>query len=281
MKRLYNEGIDYDDYFDCDYEEIKIDKFIKICTVNEKLIISKRLSKILGFTKRSKTLRTLAITQCAIGDEGAAIISDCSAHNTSIRELELSHNLITNKGAIKIFKSTEFNSVLQSLNMLCNKISDDGALAARECLKNNSTLLKLNIARNDIKDDGIIAICDCLKSNATLQHLSMPFSYLIGDKVASKFSKSLAENKALNTLTIDCLFCFYNCFIILSAMYDNHTIVTLTLTIEHSNFSTSERYALQTEVEEISIIRRSQNIDTLDVIFLDKMYHPVFYQTKL
>ena len=134
-------------------EEIEIDEFIDVHTVDKILIISKRLSNILEFTKKNKTLRTLVITQCAIGDEGAAIISDCIAKNTSIRELDLSHNLIYNKGAIRIFKSIEVNSVLQSLNIYCNKLSDGGALAASECLKINSTLMKLNIAKNDIRDE--------------------------------------------------------------------------------------------------------------------------------
>ena len=55
----YYEGIDCNDYFD--YEETEIDNFIKVCTVNEKLIISNRLSNILELRKRAKRIGVLQL----------------------------------------------------------------------------------------------------------------------------------------------------------------------------------------------------------------------------
>lgn len=91
----------------------------------------------------------------------------------------------------------------------------------------------------------------------------------IGVEATYKLSESLAVNSALNTLAIDGICLFDDCFIILSAIHNNHTMITLTLPCYI--LSTNEYYALHTEIEKINIIRRSQNIDMLNVIFFDEL----------
>jgi len=225
-----------------------------------------KLSEIIEPIKQNRTLKTIAITQCRIGDEGAAIISDCITHNTSIRELDLSHNIIADEGAIKIFKSIEVNKVLQSLDVSYNEISDDGVLAASKCLMNNSTLLQLNIAHNKMRDDGVVAISDCVKVNTMLQQLSMTTG-TISDITTDKFAEALTVNLALHTLTIENGKSNFFNDAILSAMYDNSTMMKLTLP---STITEEKCCVLRNEVERINMVRRSQEIDMLNVIFFVK-----------
>ena len=245
-------------------EDFKV-KFNELINVAADKIISKRLNKILRVIKENNTLKTLAITCCKIGDEGAAIISDCIAHNTSIRKLDLSHNFITNEGAAMIFKSIEVSKVLQSVDISYNKMSDDGALAASECIKNSPTLLQLTIAHNDLHDIGVIAISDCLKVNTTLQQLSMTTD-TISDEAINKLAAALKVNESLNALTIQHGYSDSFNATILSAMYSNSTIMKLTLP---SDRTTEEWCVLQNEVERINMVRRSVEIDMLDVTFFE------------
>jgi len=254
-------------------EESKI-KFTELMSQAVDQTISKRSSTAIDCVKGNRTLTTLVIAFCEIGDEGAAVISDCIMHNTSIRELDLSLNFITNEGAVKLFKCIEAKKMLQSLNLSCNKISDDGALAASEYLKNNLTLLRLGMAHNDLQDDGVIAISDCLTTNTTLQQLSMTIKK-ISKKTTNRFATALARNKILHELSIT-KYGYSETLhdTIVSTMYDNSTMMRLTLpfTID------VERCILQNEVEKINIIRRSQEIDMLTVIFFEDLSEPFHYR---
>ena len=130
----------------------------------------------------------------------------------------------------------------------------------------DTTLLQLSIAHNDLHDDGVIAISDCLKTNTTLQQLSMTTD-TISDKVTNMLSTALTGNEALHTLTIEDGYSVSFHDTILSAMYGNSTMMKLTLPT-----TTEEKCCvLRNEVEKINILRRSQEINMLNVIFFEDL----------
>ena len=219
------------------------------------------LIKMIESIKFSTTLQTLVIIDCGIQDAEATIVSDCLKHNTSIREVNLSWNFITSKGAVEIFKAIEVNSAIHKLNISTNNISDDASSAINECLNNNTTLQYLNICDNNIYHDANI---DGLKNNTALQKFYMNVCFSCTN--AHKLAAILKTNSSLHTLVVQSkgkhdTFPFVK--VILSAMYDNSSVILLTLPFNKKE----ELDILKNEVELINIERQIKSISVINVIF--------------
>ena len=78
----------------------------------------------------------------------------------------------------------------------------------------------------DLHDDGVLAIGDCLTTNTTLQQLSM-ITGNIGGETTNTFAASLAVNLSFNMLSINYGYSHSFNDTILSAMYDNSTVMKL------------------------------------------------------
>lgn len=100
-------------------------------------------AKILATT--NKTIRTLSMRDCQMGDEGAIAL----AASPTITTLSLPYNNIGPEGA----KALAANKILTGLFLPDNQIGDDGAKA----LATNDTLINLDLSRNEIGDDGAMA----------------------------------------------------------------------------------------------------------------------------
>ena len=265
------------DLYGCNFTniELKLHGSVHYCDDNKKSECPQNLHdhhedhteimKMIESIKVSTTLHTLIINNYLIQDEGAEIICDCIAHNTSIRELDLSRNSITSKEAVKIFKAIEVNKVIQKLDISHNEICDDGALAISECLNSSTTLHHLNVEYNDMCHEGIMVIIDSLKNNTALLGLHMDIIYTTADKLAAMLKvnstlRSLSIKNVTSKRQVD-TFSFNRT--ILLAMYDNSSVTLLELPVEIDR----ERCVLQNEVENINIERRIQATPTIDVYF--------------
>ncbi|XP_065883961.1 protein NLRC3-like [Dysidea avara] len=216
------------------YYEHYINKFEDFTTVH-------RMSKIINAVKVNRTLKTLIIIHCGIGDARAAVISDCITHNTTITQLDLSWNLITSKGAVDLFKTIQFNTTIQKLdvshNEICSKLCNDGIIAISDCLKDNTTLHDLCVTTPDISDQASQHLASALRENLSLHTLSF-----------HQYHRQL----------------FSFDMIILSAIYYNKTLMKMTLPYPCLSF---DFCVVQNEVERINMKRRRQEIDTLNVHF--------------
>ena len=237
--------------------------------------------------KMNKILQKLDICSNSISDDGAAAISDGLKCNISLQELNMSLNKITSEGAKMIGEAIKVNTTLQKLNIANNSISDDGAAAISdglkcnislqeldtsynnitskgakmiaEAIKVNKTLQKLNIA-NSIYDYGADAISDGLKCNISLQELDMSYN-----NITSEGAKMIAEAIKVNTTLHTLYLSQYNNdalsvnMTVLTAVYHNNTLMTLTLPFVHGD----DKRLVRSEVEKINKERTRQGISTL------------------
>jgi hypothetical protein len=101
---------------------------------------------------RSTSLHMLIAVECAIGDAGAAAL----AHNATLTMLDLTDNLIGDAGASEFAR----NETLDTLYLAYNAIGDAGASA----LARNTTLRRLYLFWNQISDAGVDAFAEALEA---------------------------------------------------------------------------------------------------------------------
>ena len=72
--------------------------------------------------KRNKSLRSVSLYRCTIGDEGAAHLSEAIRLNTTLESLSLFNNDIGDEGGQRLVNALERNDTLQKLELRCNPI---------------------------------------------------------------------------------------------------------------------------------------------------------------
>lgn len=80
---------------------------------------AKKLSEAL---KKNKSLRSVSLYRCNVGDEGTVHLSEAIRHNTTLEFLSLFHNNIGNEGGQQLVNALEQNDSLQKLELRCNPI---------------------------------------------------------------------------------------------------------------------------------------------------------------
>ena len=183
--------------------------------------------------KVNKILKKLDICNKSISDNEAAAISDGLKYNISLQELNMSYNKITSEGANMIAEAIEVNKILKKLDIHGNSISDDGAAAISNGLKCNISLQELNMSFNKITSEGAKIIAEAIKVNTTLHTLNL-WQYNINDALSFNMT-------------------------VLTAVYHNSTIMTLTLPYVHDD----DKKLVSSEVEKINKERTRQGISTL------------------
>ena len=145
-------------------------------------------------------LKSLNVTDNALGRAGAEILAEVIAANCVLIALDLTQNAIGSDGAAAIAKALAANRVLTSLSLACNKIGVDGASAIAAAVEANGTLTNLNLDVNKIGPKGAAALVKALEvGGGTLTTLSMNGTCL-GDQGATEIAKALG---VLTTLHLE------------------------------------------------------------------------------
>ncbi|KAH3761469.1 FBox-LRR protein [Pelomyxa schiedti] len=130
-----------------------------------------------------------------------AISAALASPKCSVRRLCFDENNLQDEGAQLIADSLAVNTSLLHLNLRCNDIKALGAECIAIALSKNRTLLELDLCGNHIGFAGAEAIANMLKSNTTLTSLSVQHAHITGpglDCIAS----ALDINTTLLSLTL-------------------------------------------------------------------------------
>ena len=137
----------------------------------------------------------------AIGDSGAASLSQALSGNTTLTYLNLSNNTIGASGAASLSQALSVNTTLTNLNLKWNMVGDSGGVSLSQALSVNSTLTRLNLDTNEIGKSGAASLSQILSVNTTLTHLNLNGN-LVGDSGAAFFSQALSVNSTLTHLNL-------------------------------------------------------------------------------
>ena len=171
-------------------------------------------------------LRRLLINNAAIGDEGAAAISDL-LKCIQVEQLHLRHNSIGSDGSALIadalnddesmivlllgwndfgITGTEFiadsvrkNKVLEILDLDGNDLGEEGATAMSVAIRENTSITSLWLASNGLGDYGIDSLSDSLTHNSTLLTLDLESNGITAEGGAL-LAVALRHNTTLRTL---------------------------------------------------------------------------------
>lgn len=131
---------------------------------------------------RNKTLRSLRLGKCRLGNEGvAALCAEPLKVHPRLEHLELMYNRIDVNGA-KLFSSVfAAGTALRYLDLSYNALGPDGAVALAEGLKaGKGQLEKLSVACNMIKFEGTKALALYFNSpqGRNMEYLDLRFNIL-------------------------------------------------------------------------------------------------------
>jgi Ran GTPase-activating protein (RanGAP) involved in mRNA processing and transport len=100
--------------------------------------------------KSNKSLKSLQMTNCKIGNEEAKDVADLMITHDTITNYNFSINRIGNDGAAIIADAMSQNKVLKSLNLEFNCIAGEGLTKIAEALNNCPSIRELNINLNSM-----------------------------------------------------------------------------------------------------------------------------------
>ncbi|EGG23299.1 hypothetical protein DFA_05431 [Cavenderia fasciculata] len=116
-------------------------------------------------------LRWICLDCNRVGDEGAIVLSEVIANNSTLKSISLTNNHIGERGGKAIGESLMMNTKLINLQLDSNLIGPVGAKSIGDALRRNTTLQSLGLSGNRIEDDGGRAINDALCDNNSLKAL--------------------------------------------------------------------------------------------------------------
>lgn len=79
-------------------------------------------------------MRSLFLTDCGLGDEGAVAVAEAVHRSETLMILELRKNGITAEGALAMAKALRHNGSLTNVYLSKNEIDDDGAMALSKAI---------------------------------------------------------------------------------------------------------------------------------------------------
>ncbi|CAM9736287.1 unnamed protein product [Hapterophycus canaliculatus] len=116
-------------------------------------------------------LRSLDLSRCGMGDEGAYVLRGALLGHPTMRTLDLSRNRIGITGGQALASLLVGDSSLSTLCLQANLIGDEGARAFKVVLLHCQTLTKLDLRSNDIHDPGLDALAEGMECNASVESL--------------------------------------------------------------------------------------------------------------
>ena len=136
------------------------------------------IAGIAAALSRNQLLTSLNLSSNVIGDQGAAIMSDCIVSNTSLTSIDLSDNhfgtdgcksiaSILSRGSFKAIRSLDL-----SHNSLCGKygnINDSAVISLAGALRGHRTLSTLNLEDNQVTTAAGQAFLEALRFNTSQQ----------------------------------------------------------------------------------------------------------------
>ena len=152
----------------------------------EHLILSYNLHGIRSITpllKTHSTLKTLNVSRCDLGLQGARELADSLRVNDSLEELILSRNNLSVfscglSSAHHIARALRSNSTLRRLDVSHCSLTNHTARAIAEGVVDSSLLQELDLSGCEITDFGLEVICQNLKKSKSLQKLIL---YLLSE----------------------------------------------------------------------------------------------------
>ena len=145
-------------------------------------------------------VRTLALTKCSIGLEGARALGNF-LKNTLLRVLDIGFNFFGDEGVVALIEGLKSNTTVFKLGMGTCAISDDGAVALASLLRNGSRLRFLRLSTNLIKAAGMVVLANALEKNQNLQMLNVLKNPGVkGIGAAEAFIDALQSNATLTHL---------------------------------------------------------------------------------
>eukprot|EP00002_Diphylleia_rotans_P030399 TRINITY_DN6242_c0_g1_i2.p1 TRINITY_DN6242_c0_g1~~TRINITY_DN6242_c0_g1_i2.p1 ORF type:complete len:339 (+),score=72.37 TRINITY_DN6242_c0_g1_i2:90-1106(+) len=159
----------------------------------------------LGRALRLNThVKTLLLDHNSIGDEGISLLfNNGLKYNKTITSLKLKFCGIGDVGARILAEYMVSGGILQDLDLQGNKISSRGVIILAEAMKGSSTLTTLNLAFNEFGGDQMawIALLDGARTSASLRTLDVNRN-TITDDIGNRIIQLLTDNEALKTVVV-------------------------------------------------------------------------------
>ena len=119
---------------------------------------TKHIARVLEL---NRTLRTLNLAKCLVGDDGAAVLAEALVGNPSLRSLKLACNQIGANGAeafARLLASGGCRTLVE-LELSSNAVGDDGAIAFADAIAAQpGCVRKLDLRMNGVGDDGLVRL---------------------------------------------------------------------------------------------------------------------------
>lgn len=100
------------------------------------------LSLVEGLGK-NRSLATISLEACKLGEEGAAFIGRALHLNRTLQSIDLCENGIQLEGLTMLLNGMEQNKMLQSVYLQGNEICDEGALLLRSLLQEKNKTIRV------------------------------------------------------------------------------------------------------------------------------------------
>ena len=163
-------------------------------------------SIVLDAVKCCNSLRSLDLTYCYIGSDGATSLFCDYKSWVNLHTLNLYANDIGSDGAQVLRKVLVHSKYLRYLDLSCNNLGDSGCLSLAEGLQNHTSLLELKLGWDYCTSEGIAAMIPLIKRNH-LQHLYLSECGIGSDSVAAQVDVMCADTlqtlELSNSLGID------------------------------------------------------------------------------
>lgn len=154
----------------------------------------------------------LNLFQRRISPDNLSHIALLLTNDRSLKSLELVRCSIGDTGTISFINSLPNDSCLKYLDLYNNSITDFGIQSLADKLKKTSSLIRLKLAHNQISNIGVQLLADVLVNHKTnLEQLSLVGNKLITDSCIYSIFSIIRYNRTLKILKLeDCNISYYS-----------------------------------------------------------------------
>lgn len=149
--------------------------------------------------KVNKSLVSLNLSKCSLGDPEARALAEMLYVNNTLSYLELQGNKLTHVSAKFFLSALVLNSTLTHLDLQSNRIRNAGAGYMAIALKINRSLSYLFLTQNLLTGEGVKEIAEALRENVSLTELDLRAND-IGVQGTEHLASALKVNSTLKTL---------------------------------------------------------------------------------
>lgn len=176
-----------------------------VVTIRRGALLGKpqHLAALAAFVSNARTIVSLSVNFCGLGDRGAMTMAAGVWRNESLQQLSLRDNDIGPQGATSLAVALASNTALQALDLSANAVGDEGATKIAQALiaGRHAHVNNLELASNAIGDAGAARLGATLRANTVLTHLNLTGNPL-ADQGARHIAEALRVNSALVTLDL-------------------------------------------------------------------------------